>query len=88
MVTVIGGNIRIIREMDMEHFSTLMEANTLGNSIRMTDKGTEFKGGQMEECIKENINRIKETVMAIRSLQLAMNITENTRITRGRDMES
>jgi hypothetical protein len=72
----------------MERLSGLMEANTLGNSIRMTCTGMENTGGQMEECIKENTNRIKEMVMAIRSIQMAMNITENTRMTRSRERES
>ena len=65
----------------MERLSGLMEANKLGNSIRMTCTGMEYKGGQMEAFIKENTNRIKEMVMAIRSLQLAMNIMESSRIT-------
>jgi hypothetical protein len=88
VVTVIGGNIRMVREMDMEHMSLQVEANKLGNTSRETLTGTEYTGGQMEECIKENTNKIKKMVMAIRSLQLAMNITLNTRMTRRRDMES
>ena len=54
----------------------------------MTDTGMEYSDGQMEEWIKENTNRVKATVIAIRSLQLAMNIMESSRMTRCRDMES
>jgi hypothetical protein len=75
MVTVIGGKIRMVRKKDMERLSGLMEANTLGNSIRMTCTGTEYTDGQMEECIKENTNRIKKMVMGIIGIKLAMNIT-------------
>ena len=88
MVTVIGGNIRMIRKKDMERLSLQVEANKLGNTSRKTVTGTEYTGGQMEECIKENSNRVKAMVMAISGIKMAMNITENTRMTRCRDMES
>jgi hypothetical protein len=88
VVTVIGGNIRMIRKKDMEHLSGLMDTDTLGKTSRVTCTGTEYTGGQMEECIKENTNRVKKMVMGISGIKLAMNITENTRMTRGRDMES
>jgi hypothetical protein len=80
VVTVIGGNIRIMRGKDMERMSLLMEANTLGNSSRITDKGTEYTDGQMEEWIKENTNRMNKMVMAIIGMKMAMNITENSRM--------
>jgi hypothetical protein len=51
MVTVIGGNIRMMREMDMEHMRLLMETDTLGNSSMETVTGTEYTGMQMEEFI-------------------------------------
>jgi hypothetical protein len=81
MVTVIGGNIRMVREMDMERLSGLMEANKLGNTSRLTVTGTEFTGGQMEECIKQNTNRVKAMVMGIIGMKMAMNITDNSRMT-------
>ncbi len=36
MVTVIGGNSRIISTKDMEHKSGLMEGDTLGSTCRMS----------------------------------------------------
>ena len=81
VVTVIGGNIRMVRKKDMERLSLVMERDTLGNTSRETDMGTEYTGGQMEECIKENSYRIKAMVMGIIGMKMAMNITENTRMT-------
>jgi hypothetical protein len=81
LCTVIGGKVRMVRKKDMERLSGLMEANTLGNTIKESDKGTEYTDGQMEECIKENSYRIKAMVMGIIGMKMAMNITENTRMT-------
>ena len=88
MVTVIGGKLRIIREMDMEQLSGLMEANTLGNTSRESYTGTEYTDGQMEHCITENTNREKAMVMGIIGIKMALNIMESSRMTRCRDMES
>jgi hypothetical protein len=63
MVTLIGGNSRMVRRKDMEHLSGLVEADTLGNTFRMTDTGMEYTDGQMEMYIKDNTNKIKEKVM-------------------------
>jgi hypothetical protein len=41
MVTLIGGNTRMIREKDMEHMSGLVEADTLDNTCRETDSDME-----------------------------------------------
>ena len=88
VVTVIGGNIRMVRKKDMEHISLLVDTDTLGNTIKESDKGTEYTDGQMEECIKENSNRVKAMVMAISGIKMAMNISENTRMVRSRERES
>jgi hypothetical protein len=59
MVKLIGGNSRMIREKDMEQMSLLMEADTLGNTCRITDTDMEYTDGQKEKDIKDNINRVK-----------------------------
>ena len=41
MVTVIGGNIRIITGEDMDHITVLMEGNTRGNTSRIRVTGME-----------------------------------------------
>ena len=41
MVTLILGNTRMVREMDMEHLSGLMETDTLVNTCRETDTDME-----------------------------------------------
>ncbi len=48
MVTVIGGNSRMIRRKDMEHSSGLMETDSSGNTVMMRDTGMEYTDGLME----------------------------------------
>ncbi len=59
MVTLIGGNSRMVRLEDMEHMSWLVEADTLGNSCRVSSMGLEYTDGKMELYVKDNSNKIK-----------------------------
>jgi hypothetical protein len=79
MVTVIGGNIRIITEKDMDH-SGEMDRDTRGNSRRVTGTGMEYTDGQKEQYIMGNTNRIRVMVMAILGIHLAMKSTVSTRM--------
>jgi hypothetical protein len=65
MVTVIGGNTRMARGMDMEHLSGLVEADTSGSTCRISDTGMEYTDGQMEESIMDSGNRIRRMVTDI-----------------------
>ena len=80
MVTLIGGNSRMIRWKDMDHLNELMETDTLDNSYRMTNMGMEYSDLQMEQYIKDKLNRIKEKVMHIISKLMAKSIMVSTRI--------
>jgi hypothetical protein len=88
MVTVIGGNVRIITTKDMDHITGLMDRDTRGNSSRRSVTGMEYTDGQMEQYIMGNKNRIRKMVMAIIGIHLAMNTTESTRMIRDGEMES
>jgi hypothetical protein len=81
VVTVIGGNIRMIRGKDMDHFIMLVDRDTRGNSSRVSCTGMEYIDGQMEEYIMGNTNRIRRMVMAIIGFHLAMNTTESSWMT-------
>ena len=81
LVTVIGGNIRIITRKDMDHFTALMEGDTRGNTSRVTVTGTEYKDGQMEMYIMGNTNMIRKMVMAIIGIHLGRKSSESTRMT-------
>jgi hypothetical protein len=80
VVTVIGGNIRIIRGKDMDQLTWLMDRDTWGNTSRVRLKGMEYADGQMEQYIMGNTNRIRLMVMAIIGFHLAMNTTESSRM--------
>ncbi len=58
MVSLIGGNTRIITRKDMEHMSGLMEGDTLGSSCRISNTAMEYSHGQVEMYIKDNGNMI------------------------------
>ena len=77
---LIGVNSRIIRLMDMEHNSGLMETNTLDNTRKTSFTGMEFSSTRMEECIKDNIFRVKEKVTHIAGGQTVMSTTDSGRI--------
>ena len=80
MVTVIGEEIKIIKEKDMDNISGLMERVTKGNTSRVTNVDMEYTDGQAEHYIMGNSNRIIYMVMAIIGGQMEMNITESTRM--------
>jgi hypothetical protein len=88
VVTVIGGNIRIITGKDMDHFTGLVDRDTRGNTSRWRVTGMEYADGQMELYIMGNGNREKVIVMDIIGFHLAMNTTESSRMARDRERES
>jgi hypothetical protein len=88
MVTVIGGNIRIITEKDMDHFTGQVERDTRGNTSRVRVTGMEYADTQMEQYIMGKTNREREMVMAIIGGQMEMNTTESSRMALVGEMES
>jgi hypothetical protein len=88
MVTVIGGNIRMARRKDMDHFTMLEETDTRGKRSRIRVTGMEYTDGQMEEYIMGNSNRIRMMVMAIIGGHLEMNTTESSRMMQYGERES
>ncbi len=78
----------MIRQKDMEHSRVLMETDTLGKSVMITNTGMEYTDGQVEEYITESGKRIIMMVKDITGGQVAMNIGENGRITRNGEKES
>jgi hypothetical protein len=82
MVTVIGGDARMVRKKDMEDIKRwAMETDSSGNTWMMSSKGMEYTDGLMEECITESTNRIMKMAKDITGWKMVMNIGENTRIT-------
>ena len=72
----------MVRRKDMEHMRILMETDTSGNSVMISNTGMEYTDGLMEEYITENTNRVNMMVKDIRGGQVvAMNIGESGRIT-------
>ncbi len=88
MVTLIGGNTRMIRRKDMEHMSGLVEVDTLGSGCRVSNTAMEYSDGQMERYIKDNSNRIKQKVMDIKGGQVAMSIMDSGKIIKCKERES
>jgi hypothetical protein len=88
MVTVIGGNSRMVKGKDMEHGRELMETDTSGNTWIIVTTGMEYTDGLVEKYITGSGNRIIKMVKDIKGGQMAMNIGEGTRITRNRETES
>ena len=80
MVTLIGGNARMVKRKVMEHLSGLMETDTLGSGCRVTFTGMEYTHGHMEMYIKDNGNKITEKVMHIGGGQVAMSIMDSGRM--------
>jgi hypothetical protein len=88
MVTVIGGNIRIITRKDMDHITRLVDRDTRGNSSRVRVTGMEYADTLVEKYIMGNKNRIRKMVMAIIGGQMEMNTTESSRMVHNGEMES
>jgi hypothetical protein len=80
LVTVIGGNIRMVRGKDMDHITGLVNRDTRGNSSRVRVTGMEYADGQVEQYIMGNSNRIRVMVMAIIGGQMELNTTESSRM--------
>jgi hypothetical protein len=81
MVTVGGGNSRMVTGKDMEHGRVLVEAYTSGNTVMISVTGMEYTDGLMEEYITDSSKRVTKMVKDIRSGQVAMNIGESGRMT-------
>ena len=88
MVTVIGGNSRMVLREDTEHGSILMETDTSGNTIMISSTGMEYTYGQVEMYITENTNRVIKMVKDIGGGQMERNIGESSRMTRDGERES
>jgi hypothetical protein len=88
IVAVIGGNVRIIREKDMDHITGLMDRDTRGNTSRVTVTGMEYADTQVEQYIMGNGNTIREMVMAFIGGQKEMNTTESTSMMQCGERES
>jgi hypothetical protein len=83
-----GGNSRMIRGKDMEHGKRLlMETDTSGNSVMISNTGMEYTDGLMEMYITESGNKIIEMDKDITGGQMALNTAETGRITRDRERE-
>jgi hypothetical protein len=87
LVTVIGGNKRIITKKDMDHITGLMDRDTRGNASRVRVTGMEYADGQVEKYIMGKKNRERKMVMAIIGGQMEMNTTESSRMTRDGERE-
>jgi hypothetical protein len=57
-----------------------METDTSVNGLIMAKTAMEYTDGLMDMYIMENGNRISKMVKDIRGGQVAINITENTRV--------
>ncbi len=87
MVTLIGGNSRMVTRKDMEYLSMLMERDTLGSRCKIADTGMEYTDGLMEMYIKDNTNKIIEKVMHIEGWQVATSIMDSSRMIRSTERE-
>ncbi len=74
---------------DMEHLSVLMETDSSGNSVMISNTGMEYTDGERkEQYITENTNRIIKMVKDIRGGQMERNIGESSRMTSNGERES
>jgi hypothetical protein len=80
MVTVGGGNSRMVKRKDMEHGRGLIKTDTSGNTWMISNTGMEYSYGVMDMYITENGNRIRWMAKDIRGGQ-NMNIGESSRMT-------
>jgi hypothetical protein len=88
VVASIGGNSRMARRKDMGHKSGLMEKDTSGSTCRVSDTGTEYIDGQMEENIMDSGKRINVMATDISRVLMVQNITDHGRIAKDREMQS
>jgi hypothetical protein len=88
VMAVIGENTRMTRGKDMEYMIMIAEADTSGNTCRITYTGMEYSDGQVEECIMDNANRVIKMAMDITEMQMAKNTMDSTRMTRDKEKES
>ena len=71
----------------MEHSRVLVEADTLGNGVMISNTGMEYTDGLMEMYIKDNTNKIIEKVMHIEGWQVATSIMDSSRMIRSTERE-
>jgi hypothetical protein len=88
LVTVIGGNSRMVTRKDMEKGRGLMETDTSGNTWIITCTGMEYSDGLMEGYITENTNRIIKMAKDITGGQMVKNIGESGRMACDGEKES
>ena len=73
---------------DMEQERVLLEADTLGNTVKIRETGMEYTDGLMEKYITESTKRVNIMAKDITGGQMEMNIGENGRITGYGEKES
>ena len=88
VVTLIGGNTRMVTRKVMEHVSGLVERDTLDSGCRVTNTGMEYSDGQVELYIRDNSNKIILKVMHNAGGQVAESIMDSTRMIRSTEKES
>ena len=81
MVTVGGGDSRMVIGKDMEQGRVLLETDTSGNSVMIISTGMEYTDGLMEKYITESGNRIIKMDKDISGGQMAMTTAETGRMT-------
>jgi CO dehydrogenase/acetyl-CoA synthase gamma subunit (corrinoid Fe-S protein) len=64
----------------MEQWRFLVETDTLGNACRVKITGMEYTDGQVDQYIKDNLQRIKEKVMHITTMLMAQSIMVSSRM--------
>ena len=72
----------------MEHSRVLLDKDSSGNTVMISNTGMEYTDGLMDQYITENGNRVIEMVKDITGGQVAMNIAETGRITSNGEKES
>jgi hypothetical protein len=80
MATVIGGDSRMATRKDMEQMSILVEADTSGNTCRVSYTGMEYTDGQMEVYTMDNLNKIRKMAMDTGGGQVATNTMVSTKM--------
>ncbi len=71
----------MIMQRDMEHSRVLMETDTLGNGVMITETGMEYKDGLKGQYITESSKMVNLMVKDKRGGQVVRNTGESSRIT-------
>lgn len=82
VVPVIGGNLKMVRKMDMEHSRVLVESDTSGNTSMVREMGMEYSDSVLEEYITESGKTINTMGMDLREILMEINTGDSTKTTR------